>query len=67
MARRTTKTARKKAARQPQRVQGLGSPRRPRGAAKVFTSPPIAVGFASPRHRLTRADLEISYAHTAGH
>jgi hypothetical protein len=60
MARRTTKTARKKAARQPQKVQGLGSPRRPRGAAKTFTSRPIPVGFASSRHRLTRADLEIS-------
>ena len=60
MARRTTKTARKTAARPPQRVQSLGSPRRPRGPAKTFTSQPIPVDFASSRHRLTRADLEIS-------
>ncbi len=60
MARRTTRAARKTAARRPQRVQGVGSPRRPRGPAKTFTSQPIPVDFASSRHRLTRADLEIS-------
>ena len=70
MARRTTrapgrKTARRKqprsaAPRRSERVQSLGSPKRPRGPAKTFTSKPIAAEFASPSHRLSRADLEIS-------
>jgi len=70
MARRSTrasqrKTARRKqarpsSARRPPPVRSLGSPTRPRGAAKTFTSRPISVDFAGPRHRLSRADLEIS-------
>src|SRR5690348_7234168 len=65
MARRTTKrkTARRKqasAAAPTQRVQAVGSPKRSRTAAKIFSSRSIAVDFASPRHRLSRADLEIS-------
>jgi tyrosinase len=62
-ARTKRKTARRKQARaatSPQRVQAVGSPRRPRTAAKTFTSRSIPVDFASPRHRLSRADLEIS-------
>ncbi len=66
MARRTTsaakrKTARRKTASGPaERLPSLGSPKRPRGPAKTFTSKPIAVDFASSVHRLSRADLEIS-------
>ena len=70
MARRTTRAPKRKIARrkqargaaprQPERVQSLGSPRRPRGPAKTFTSKPIPVDFAAPSHRLSRADLEIS-------
>jgi hypothetical protein len=70
MARRTTRATKRKAARRkrartaaparPGRVQSVGSPRRPRGLAKTFTTKPIPVEFASPSHRLSRADLEIS-------
>jgi hypothetical protein len=48
--------ARKQRAPGPRR---LGAPRRIGGGAKTFTSLPVAIAFASPDHRLTRADLEI--------
>jgi len=65
MARRPARPARRKAARRkqaprPAPVRSLGSPKRPRGPAKTFISRPIPVDFATPRHRLSRADLEIS-------
>lgn len=37
-----------------------GTPRRPKGSAKTYTSKPVRVDFAGPGHRLNRADLEIS-------
>jgi hypothetical protein len=48
--------ARKAAAAEPRR---LGAPKRVGGGAKIFTSKPVGIGFASPDHRFTRADLEI--------
>ena len=48
--------ARKEAAPAPRR---LGAPKRVGGGAKTFTSKPVAIDFAAPDHRMTRADLEI--------
>jgi hypothetical protein len=41
------------------RRRTLGAPRRPRTAAKIFTSAPVQIDFAGPDHRFARADLEI--------
>lgn len=41
------------------RRRTLGAPRRPRSAAKTFTSAPVQLDFAGPDHRFVRADLEI--------
>jgi hypothetical protein len=57
MPREPRKTAARKEGReQPRR---LGVVRRVGGGAKTFTSQPVRIDFASPDHRLTRADLEI--------
>jgi hypothetical protein len=48
--------ARKQVAPAPRR---LGAPKRIGGGAETFTSKPVPIDFASPEHRLTRADLEI--------
>ena len=57
MARASRKApARKEAPPAPRR---LGAPKRIGGGAQTFTSKPVQIDFASPEHRLTRADLEI--------
>src|SRR5262245_51583695 len=43
----------------PVRRRTLGVPNRGRGPAKIFTSNPVSIEFASPEHRYARADLEI--------
>jgi tyrosinase len=57
MARASRKAPARKAAAAPPRR--LGAPKRVGGGARTFTSRPVAIDFASPEHRLTRADLEI--------
>jgi hypothetical protein len=42
------------------RRRTLGAPVRPTRPAKSFTARPVAIDFAGPEHRFTRADLEIS-------
>jgi len=37
----------------------LDAPRRVGGGARIFTTRPVSIDFATPEHRLTRADLEI--------
>jgi hypothetical protein len=39
--------------------RALGAPRRGTKPAKIFTSPPVDIEFATPDHRYSRADLEI--------
>ena len=40
--------------------RALAAPTRGKGPARIFTSRPVAVEFATPEHRFARADIEIS-------
>lgn len=42
------------------RRRSLAAPTRGQGQARIFTSQPVPVEFATPEHRFTRADIEIS-------
>jgi hypothetical protein len=44
----------------PARRRTLGVPGRGTRPAKIFTSKPVSIEFASPEHRFSRADLEIN-------
>ena len=57
MARASRKAPARKEA--PPALRRLGAPKRVGGGAETFTSKPVRIDFASPEHRLTRADLEI--------